>query len=37
VMVSHDDRLAAGFDRRFTMPAAEEGESASEEGMRGWA
>ncbi|WP_422650459.1 ABC transporter ATP-binding protein [Cupriavidus sp. H18C1] len=38
VMVSHDDRLAAGFDRRFTMPAAEEAESASAEGMRGgWA
>ncbi|UXC37662.1 ABC transporter ATP-binding protein [Cupriavidus gilardii] len=28
VMVSHDDRLASGFDRRFTMPAAREEEPA---------
>lgn len=28
VMVSHDDRLASGFDRRFTMPAEEQGEPA---------
>ncbi|MCG5261777.1 ABC transporter ATP-binding protein [Cupriavidus gilardii] len=27
VMVSHDERLASGFDRRFTMPVADEGES----------
>ncbi|WP_006577283.1 ABC transporter ATP-binding protein [Cupriavidus sp. HPC(L)] len=28
VMVSHDERLASGFDRRFTMPAAREEEPA---------